>query len=141
MKISNLIATLCVIIVLSSCANFGSYNQIDSQVSPREDGGYTLTLKGQTQIVQPVTAEGFFPKQSIYSQIQLIGLGKNWEYRNQHGFYYQYPKDIECKNSYWDIGYAWVDEKRENIYLNFYWIDSPNSLKESKVNGKYKIRN
>lgn len=119
----------------------GSYNQIDSQVTPRADGGYTLVLKGETQIVQPITAEGFFPRQQIYSQIQLIGQGENWSYRNQPGFYYEYQKDIECKNANWDIGYAWVDQNRENIYLNFYWIDSPNSLKKSRINGKIKIKN
>jgi len=141
MKALNLIISLCGLIILSSCASLGTYSQIDSQVTQRADGGYTLTLKGQTQIVQPITAEGFFPKQPIYSQIELIGPGKNWKYRNQKGFYYQFPKDIECKNSYWDIGYAWVDEKRENIYLNFYWVNSPSSLKESRINGRYKITN
>jgi hypothetical protein len=87
----------------------------------------------------PITAEGFFPKKQIYNKIVLKGKGEDWSYRNQPGYFYSFPEDIEALLGSWDIGYAWVDKSRETIYLNFYWVKSPDSIAESDVNGVYKI--
>ena len=126
--------------ITASCVNLGSYNQIESEVTKREDGGYTLLLRGYTRYMIPITAEGFFPKQGIYRQIDLIGEGIDWEYRNQRGYYYPYPDKVDSHHPHWDIGYAWVDKEKKNIYINFYWIDSPDSLKETRINGAYRIK-
>ena len=123
----------------TSCINFGTYKDIKHEVKKRPDGGYTITLSGTIRYLSPITAEGVFPKNNIYYQIDLKGKGKDWSYRNQPGFYYSYPDDIESKTPSWDIGYAWVDKDRKRIYLNFNWINSPNSLSKSEINGAYKI--
>ncbi|MDH4318573.1 MAG: hypothetical protein OEV64_09310 [Desulfobulbaceae bacterium] len=133
------IALILVSLMTVSCVNLGSYSQIESEVTKRDDGGYTLLLKGHTRHMIPITAEGFFPKQGIYRQIELIGEGTSWKHKNQPGFYYPYPEKVKCQHPNWDIGYAWVDEGKKNIYINFYWIDHPNSLKESTINGAYRI--
>jgi hypothetical protein len=122
-----------------SCVNLGSYSQFESKVQARDDGGYSISLIGHTQHVQPVSAEGFFPKQTVGLQIELIGTGKEWSYRNQPGYFYTYPSSIRSDPELWDMGYAWIDINKEYIYLNFYWVNSPDSLRESRVNGKYKI--
>jgi hypothetical protein len=141
MKLLQSIIPIIFSLAISSCANLGSYNIVESDVVQKTDGGYTLRLGGHTQHIQPISAEGFFPKQSIYYTIDLLGPGEDLTYRNQPGFYYSFPEDISSNKKHWDFGYAWVDLNREFIYLNFYWIDSPNSVKESRVNGKYKIEN
>jgi len=124
-----------------SCASLGSYEQIEHKILQREDGGYSILINGQTQHIQPISSEGFFPNVPIHYRIDLIGKGKDWSYRNQPGFYYSYPDMVKFeRNVSWDYGYVWVDQKREYIYLNFYWVDSPNLLKESSINGKYKIK-
>ena len=126
--------------IISSCVNLGAYQNVDYQVIQKDDGGYTVNIKGYTQIVAPITAEGSFPKQQLNYQIELVGDGKEWTYRNQPGFYFSFPKDIHCKREPGEIGYAWVDINKEYIYLNFYWIQAPDSLIESRLNGKYKIK-
>jgi len=128
------------LLLLTSCVNFGTSKNIDHKVKERSDGGYTVTLSGTIRHLTPITPEGAFPKQQIYYQIELKGKGKDWSYRNQPGFYYSYPDDIECKTPHWDIGYAWVDQNRQTIYLNLYWLKSPDSLWESDINGTYKIK-
>jgi hypothetical protein len=139
MKSIQLIIIPLLAILISSCADKGNYNQTETKISSRTDGGYSLKIDGYTQHMQPVTAEGFFPKQSMHYEIELLGPGKDLTYRNQPGYYYSFPNDIKSDKEHWDFGYAWVDLKREYIYLNFYWIDSPNSVNKSRVNGRYKI--
>ena len=91
--------------------------------------------------MSPITAEGFFPKQKVHYVIELKGNGKDGLYRNQPGFHYSYPDTIECKQHFsWDFGYAWVDKNYENIYINFYWVKAPDSLRDSEISGKYKIK-
>jgi hypothetical protein len=88
--------------------------------------------------MRPITAEGFFPKVERSYTIELISQGKDWSFRNQNGFYY--PLDqIKSSDKAWDIGYAWIDAERKYIYINFYWVNSPDGLRPSDVNGKYKI--
>jgi hypothetical protein len=105
----------------------------------RVDGGYTLTLTGTERHLLPITAEGMFPKSQTNHKIVLKGKGKDWSYRNQPGYFYSFPEDIEASAISWDVGYVWVDKNRETIYLNFYWIKSPDALTASKINGAYKI--
>ncbi len=88
----------------------------------------------------PITAEGFFPKKPINYEIRLKGKGKEWSYRNQPGYFYSFPEDIDAKPQSWDMGYVWVDRNRETIYLNFYWVKSPDALTESEINGAYKVK-
>lgn len=128
------------LLLVSVCHGSGITRKINHKAEPRDDGGYTLTLGGTIQSLMPITPEGFFPERPINYKIILKGKGKEWSYRNQSGYFYSFPEDIEAKPQSWDMGYAWVDKKRETIYLNFYWVKSPDSLTESEINGTYKVR-
>ncbi len=135
-------ASLIFVLVASvGYINFGTSKEIKHQIKKRADGGYALILTGSVRHLIPLSAEGFFPKVGINYQIDLKGSGKDWEFRNQPGFYYSYPDNIECKTPRcnWDMGYAWVDKNRKTINLNFYWVMSPDSLEAASVNGSYKI--
>lgn len=131
---------MCLLLTVSVCHGEGITRKINHKTEPRDDGGYTVTLSGTIQSLMPITAEGFFPKRPINYKIALKGTGKEWSYRNQPGFFYSFPEDIEAKPQSWDMGYAWVDKNRETIYLNFYWVKSPDSLTESEINGSYKVK-
>lgn len=139
----NLIKTSLLLVFLlvtcSGCISFGTSKDIKHEIVKRPDGGYTLIITGSVRHLIPITAEGPFPKEAINYKIDLKGSGKNWEFRNQPGFYYSYPEDIECKTPHWDMGYAWVDKNRTLIYLNLYWIMSPVSFESALVNGNYRI--
>lgn len=100
--------------------------------------GYSINHKITKRIWKIVTAEGFFPKKTINFHVTITGTGKDWSYRGQEGFYYSFS-EIHGAKKYGDIGYMWVDAKREWIYVNFYWVLSPDELQASDVNGKYKI--
>lgn len=111
--------------------------QIDEyKVNQRSDGGYAIDIKYTVQSWLPITAEGPFPRQVKKTTVELIGKGKDWSYRNQNGYYYD-KNDI--RGILGEIAYAWIDHKREYIYLNFFWISSPNKLTPSVINGKYRI--
>ena len=140
MKITNIILIIAIFICLNSCVSFGTVQHLNHKIEKRDDGGYTLIIDGDIQHMRPITAEGFFPKQKLRFVIELKGNGKDWSYRNQPGFYYSYPDTLECKHVNGDFGYAWVDKNKENIYINFYWIKSPDSVRDSEINGKYKIQ-
>lgn len=128
------------VLICAGCINFGSSRQIEHKVKQNADGGFELSLTGTKRIYQPITAEGFFPTQSINYKVVLKGNGQNWTYRNQEGYYYSYPNDIEASQSHWDFGYAWVNKNRDTIFLNLFWVKAPDSLIESDVNGSYKVQ-
>ena len=130
----------CLLLTVSVCNGEGITRKINHKTKVRDDGGFSLTLDGTIQSLMPITAEGFFPKRQINYKILLRGKGKEWSYRNQSGYFYSFPEDIEAKPQSWDIGYVWVDKNRETIFLNFYWIKSPDSLSDSEVNGSYRIK-
>ena len=130
----------CLLLTVSVCHGEGITRKVSHKAEPRDDGGYTLTLSGTIQSLVPITAEGFFPKRPIAYEIALKGKGKEWKYRNQPGYFYSFPEDIEAKPQSWDLGYVWVDKNREIIYLNFYWVKSPDGLTESEINGAYKVK-
>lgn len=113
--------------------------EIEYSVSLRSDGGYTLLITCSKRHWNPITAEGFFPKEKEIYKIELIGEGEDWSYRNQNGYYYSLQKIISNKN-HWDLGYVWVDLNRKFLYINLFWISSPNKLIESDINGKYILR-
>lgn len=108
-------------------------------VQARADGGYSIHVTVTIRHWQPITAEGFFPKERLSYTIEIVGGGKDWSYRNQPGYFYS-QKDVLCKGGGpWDFGYAWVDTKREYIYLNFFRVSAPDSRTASEVNGRYLI--
>ena len=112
---------------------------LEYQIENRTDGGFELTVICERQIQKLITAEGLFPKVKKIFKISLIGEGDDWsEKRNQKGFFYS-PEKIICKAKAWEIGYVWVDQDRKNVFLNFYWVDSPDNLKPSIINAKYPI--
>jgi hypothetical protein len=139
MKNRTSILIIAIVICLNGCVSFGTIQHLNHKIEKRDDGGYTLIIDGDIQHMRPITAEGSFPKQELHYVIELKGKGKDWSYRNQPGFHYSYPDTIECKQK-WDFGYAWVDQKNEYIYINFYSIKAPDSLRDSEINGKYKIQ-
>ena len=114
----------------------GMAQKIEYNVKHRSDGGYAIDIKCTVQHWQPITAEGLFPKKVINMTVELIGKGTDWSYRNQKGYYYE-KKDIQ--GILGEIAYAWIDHKREYIYLNFFWVSSPDKLSPSVINGKYRI--
>jgi hypothetical protein len=118
--------------------NISMAQNLEYNISIRPDGGYKLLINYSKRVWQPITAEGFFPKIERSYTIELISKGKDWSFRNQKGFYYPLEK-IQSADKAWDIGYAWVDANRKYIYLNLFWVKSPDGLTPSDVNGKYVI--
>jgi len=106
------------------------------KIQKRADGGYNIEISYNKQLLYPFTVEGAFPKDVRNYSIELIGKGKDWSYKNQRGFYYSKK---EIPNMPEDLGYAWVDSKRENIYLNFYAVKSPDKIIPAVINGKYSV--
>lgn len=109
-------------------------------IMEREDGGYTLNLFISKRHWKPITAEGFFPKEEKSYTIDIVGPGKDWSFRAQNGFYYSLEQIVSTKR-HWDIGYAWVDPDKRYLYLNLYWVSSPDGLSPSDVSGKYRLDN
>jgi len=114
----------------------GHAKDIKYSVTSTGNGGYSLDIAVSKTIF--FSADGLFQNVRNHYSIDLIGKGKDWSYKNQKGFYYSL-NDIESTQAYWDIGYAWVDIDRKYIYLNFYWVSSPDNLIPSDVNGRYRI--
>ena len=137
MRISLLLVFLLFVSV--SCINLGTSKNINHKIKKRADGGYTIILSGSITHLMPLSPEGPFPKQGVNYQIELKGHGKDWGDRGQPGLYYSYPDNIECNMPQWDVGYAWVDKNRHKIYLNLYWVMSPDALSPSVINGSYNI--
>ena len=110
-------------------------------VTENEDGGYTLNIVVEERHLG-LTCEGFCPKTRHEYEIRLVGPGTDeWKARNQGGFHYPANKVVWSWNRVaGDWGYAWVDRKREKIYINWYWIHAPDSLTPAKVNACYTIK-
>jgi len=114
----------------------GIAEDMEYTVLVRPDGGYTLTITKSKRHWKPITAEGIFPKETKNYTIDIIGKGEDWSNRNQNGYYYTFEA-IKCNRKAWDFGYAWVDNERKHLYLNLYWVSSPDDYTPSDVNGKY----
>lgn len=113
-----------------------SANDIEYSIINRPDGGYSLNVKFLKRHWTPITAEGIFPIEKKNYQVDIIGKGKDWTFRNQKGYYYS-SDDIKSNPKAWDFGYAWVDADRKNLYLNLFWVSSPDKLIPSDISGKY----
>jgi hypothetical protein len=107
-------------------------------VSKSIDGGYSINIRYSKRHLKPITAEGMFPLEKRSYIVEVKGNGKNWNYRNQNGTYYD-SENVTSNLKAWDIGYAWIDNEGEYIYLNFFWISAPDDLVPSDVNGKYEL--
>lgn len=123
--------------ILFLSSNCNAQNS-EYKISSRPDGGYSLDIVVHKRHWKPITAEGIFPKETKNYSMDIIGKGKDWSFRNQEGYYYAIEQ-IESKNKAWDIGFAWVDNKLEYLYLNLYWVSAPNEITPSDVNGKYSL--
>ena len=140
-EIKNQVALFISIIyflLFSNSICFACNARKDYTIENRKDGGYDISLVCVEQSYLPITAEGFFPRRTLRYSMSLIGKGKDLSYRAHDGYYYSID-EIKSSHEAWDIGYAWVDKERKNIYLNLYWISTPDSLKPSEVHGKYII--
>lgn len=127
---------LVIVVVTVAFANSCLAQKLEYKVTPRADGGYSIDIQYTKRHWLPFSAEGPFPKESGHSIVELIGKGKDWAYRNQDGFVYL--KEY-IRNMPEDIGYIWIDRKREYIYINCYSISSPDKVVPSLINGKYRI--
>ena len=107
-------------------------------VKRRSDGGYTIDITINKRHWKPITAEGFFPKQRMHFVVEVIGQGQDWSKIDQKGFFYS-SEYVMSKGKAWDFGYAWIDFERKFLYLNFYWVASPDSIIPSDVNGTYNL--
>lgn len=108
-------------------------------VSERGDGGYTVLINYSKRVWKPITAEGFFPKEEGRYEIILLERGEDWSNQGESGFFYPLNK-IESKTKHWEVGFAWVDQKREMLYLNLFWVSPPDKLMPMAINGKYRIK-
>jgi hypothetical protein len=140
------IAKLCLIIVFivsmikaPYALAHGCNEKLDYLIEKRPDGGYKLSIKCIERSFKPITSEGFFPKRETFYEVAIVGKGKDLSYRKHDGYYYSIDEVIS-PSEVWDLGYVWVDKKRENIFLNLYWLSTPDGLTKSKLYGKYKIK-
>lgn len=136
-EISKKYFILISIVLLSfTMVKFGFAKNIDYKVTASPDGGYSIALDiSKTNVF---SAEGFFQKIKNHYVLNLIGKGKDWSYRNQKGYYYGL-NDISSNALGWDFGYAWVNADRTHLYLNLYWVSSPDGMIPSDLNGKYNL--
>jgi len=136
-QIIYILTVLCLLAFLIR-ANDSSAKDVKYSVSRKPDGGYTLNINIVKRHWKPITAEGFFPVERTSYVIDVMGKGRDWTYRAQSGFYYS-SAEIKCRHQSWDFGYAWIDSERKYLYLNFYWVSSPDDIIPSDVNGKYRL--
>jgi len=137
---SDLISILVLISVIISLAlPIPTYAGVDNYVvSKRADGGYTLAIRYSKRHWQPITVEGFFPLEKGICVVELKGKGKKREYKNLKGTYYG-ADNIGGRFENWDVGYAWIDEKENLLYLKLFWAAPPDDTIESYVNGEYDL--
>ena len=124
-----MVLAACLLPALAAGCSTRSYS-----ARPRSDGGVSLKIDSKRQLWYPVTAEGPFPRQEIYYDLDVVGPGKVWKYRE--GFYYS-PSDIVCKSGGgWDFGFAWMDPERKHITFRLYWARGPD-VHAANINGRY----
>ncbi|MEW6601013.1 MAG: hypothetical protein AB1499_08590 [Nitrospirota bacterium] len=134
-----LIVSAVIFILYLSIFGAGHTIKTDYSVNKRADGGYSLKIVMNKRYWKLVTPEGLFPSFKQIYTIELIGRGSDWSYRNQEGHYYSL-NEINCFQKAWDFGYAWVSNDRKYIYLNLYWVMSPDNITPADVNGKYELQ-
>lgn len=104
-----------------------------------EGGGYLLQVNLQKRHLKVLTAEGMFPVETGSYRITVLGEGHDWSFKGRNGYYYS-PSEVKSDRRAWDYCYAWVDSRREFLYLNAYWLDPPNRMVPSNVAGRYALR-
>lgn len=145
LKVSEYPASTLVFLVIISSTFFltassnASARSIEYAVSSRPDGGFSVEIVYSKRHWKPITAEGMFPLDKKGYKIEVIGKGEDWTNRNQKGYYYR-SDEITSDIKAWDLGYGWIDENRRYLYLNFFWVSSPDGLIPSDINGKYDLR-
>ena len=142
MKYSNktIVAFVIGVVLIAYLAIFGAGSSVNKEysVTSRSDGGYSLDIVIHKRYWKLITAEGIFPKQRHIYNIEVIGKGKDWTYRNQKGYQYSLD-DIKSNQKGWDVGFAWVNADRKHIYFNLSWVKSPDKQIPSDLNGKYSL--
>ena len=106
------------------------------RIAEMPDGGYSLNVVIYKRYL--LTADGIFPSVRRTFTIELTGKGKNWDYRNQKGYYYSLD-EIKSIQKQWDFGYAWLTDDRKCLYLNFFWVKAPDSVTNADVTGRYQL--
>jgi hypothetical protein len=130
------ITCISTVIVVLFILNTGVADDVIYKIEARPDGGYSLKMDVTKTTI--FSADGFSRKVRNHFEIVLLGKGEDWSYRNQKGFYYR-QNDVVSSSQCWDFGYAWVDADRTYLYLNLYWVSSPESMIPSDLNGKYRL--
>lgn len=114
-------------------------DEVKYTVASVEGGGYVLHVKVQRRRLHPMSAEGMFPVETGSYKIEIAGKGEDWSYIGREGVFYR-QEEVMCDRTAWEYCYAWVDQRRDFLYLNAYWIVPPNKLVRSSVAGKYALR-
>lgn len=130
-----------IVVLLLSAHGAGTTVKRESfSITARPDGGYSLSIVLNKRYWKLITAEGIFPSVRQTYTIELTGKGKDWSYRNQSGYYYS-SDEIRSIQNQWDLGYAWLSVDRKYLYLNLFWVESPDNLASADVNGRYDMQN
>jgi len=141
MKYSRSVLIVIAVIVMLYLSIYGAGSSVKKEylITERPDGGYSLNIVISTRYWKLITAEGIFPSMRRALTIELSGKGVDWSYRNQRGYYYSLD-EINSMRKEWDIGYAWVSDDRKYVHLNMFWVNAPDSVSTSDINGKYEIQ-
>jgi len=137
--LNKLLVLFSLLIITFSMVPITMAMNTEYKISSRTDGGYTLTISYSRRIWKPITPEGFFPKETGHYTLEIVGAGEDWSYKGRQGYYYSLDH-IKCKTPHWEVGFVWVDHKREHLYLNLYWVSVPDKLVPMPINGKYIIK-
>jgi len=141
MKYSRWVFFVIVVIVMFYLSIYGAGSSVKKEyfMAERPDGGYSLNIVLSTRYWKLITAEGIFPSLRRSLTIELTGKGTDWSYRNQKGYYYSFD-EIKSIQKEWDFGYAWISDDRKHVYLNMFWVNAPDRVTSSDVNGRYEIQ-
>lgn len=133
-----LIIITSIAVLYLSIYGAGSTTKKEYSIAERLDGGYSLKIVLYKRYWKLITAEGVFPRVRRICTIELTGIGRDWSYRSQNGFYYS-SDEIKSINREWDFGYAWISKNKKYLYLNLFWVKSPDRVSPADVNGKYQL--
>lgn len=141
MKYSRWILLVCAVIAMLYLSIYGAGSTVKKEysITERPEGGYSLSIELYKRYWKLITAEGVFPSVRRTFTIELTGKGKDWDYRNQKGYYYSLD-EIQSIQKQWDFGYAWLTDDRKYLYLNLFWVKAPDGVTPADVNGRYEIQ-
>ena len=139
MKYRRLLILIGVVIIICLAVYLpGRIVSREYSIANRTDGGYLINVVIYKRHL--ITADGIFLKERRTYTIELTGQGTDWEYRNQKGYYYSLD-EIKSIQKEWDFGYTWISDDRKYVYLNLFWVNAPDNVTPSDVNGRYEIQN